>query len=77
MWLHPVLHLFLCLQEVKHEGRVACVNVTSVRSPQYRMQHEAVGLVQALNNSVFEGAIQSGHVNLFLIAVIAGPEEIT
>lgn len=53
------------------------VFVARMRSPQYRMQHEAVGLVQALNNSVFEGAIQSGHVDLFLIAVIAGPEEIT
>lgn len=51
---------------------VACGN-----SPQYGMEHEAVGFVQALNYSVFEGAIQSGNVDLFLIAVIAGPEEIT
>lgn len=53
------------------------VFVAPERSPQYRMQDEAVGLVQALNNSVFEGAVQSGHVDLFLIAVIAGPKEIT
>ncbi len=53
------------------------VFVARVDSPQYGMQHEALGFVQALNHSVLEGAIQSGDVDLFLIAVIAGPEEIT
>lgn len=44
--------------------------------PQYRMQHQTVWLVEALNNSVFERAIQSSHVNLLLVAVITCPEQV-
>lgn len=45
--------------------------------PQNGVQHKAVRFIQTLDNSIFEGAIKSGNVNLFLIGVIAGPEEIT
>lgn len=41
------------------------------------MQHQTVGLVQALDNSILERSIQSGHIDLFLIGIIAGPEEVS
>lgn len=32
--------------------------------------------VEALDDSIFEGAIQSGDINLFLIGVVTGPEQV-
>lgn len=40
------------------------------------MQHQAVRFVQPLDDGVFEGAVQSGNVDLFLVGVIAGPEQV-
>lgn len=34
-------------------------------------------LVEALNDSVFEGAIQSGHIDLLLVAVVTCPEQVS
>lgn len=41
------------------------------------MQHQAVGLIQSLDDSILERSIQSGHINLLLIGIIAGPEEVS
>lgn len=41
------------------------------------MQHQTVRFVQALDDSIFEGAIKSGDVNLFLIGIITGPEQVS
>lgn len=40
------------------------------------MQHQTVRFVQALDDSVFEGAVQSGNINLFLISIITCPEQV-
>lgn len=36
-----------------------------------------MGLIQALDDGVLERSIQSGHVDLLLVGVIAGPEEVS
>lgn len=41
------------------------------------MQHQAVWFVQSLYDSIFEGAVQSGNIDLFLVGVIAGPEQVS
>lgn len=33
-------------------------------------------LIQALDDGVLEGSVQSGHVDLLLVGVVAGPEEV-
>lgn len=40
------------------------------------MQNQTVWLVKALNDSVFEGAIQSSHVDLLLVAIVTCPEQV-
>ena len=40
------------------------------------MQYQTVGFVQTLNDCVLEGAVQPGHVDLFLVGIVAGPEEV-
>ena len=45
-------------------------------SPQHGVQHQAVGFVQTLDDRVLEGAVQPGHVDLLLVGVVAGPEEV-
>ena len=40
------------------------------------MQHQTVGLVQTLDDGVLEGAVQPRHVDLLLVGVVAGPEEV-
>lgn len=57
-----------------------CVRVhvpNLVNLPQYWMQHQTVRLVEALDDGVFEGAVQSGHVDLLLVAVVARPEQVS
>lgn len=46
-------------------------------SPSEWVHHQAVGLVQPLDHSILEGAIQPGHVDLLLVGIIAGPEEVS
>lgn len=48
-----------------------------IDQPQYWMQDQTVWFVQALNDSIFEGAIQSGNINLLLVGIVAGPEQIS
>lgn len=40
------------------------------------MQHQTVWFVQALDNSILEGAIQSGNINLLFIGIITSPEQV-
>lgn len=44
--------------------------------PQYGVQHQTVRFIQALDDSVLKGSVQSGHVDLLLIGIIAGPEQV-
>jgi len=41
------------------------------------MHHQAVRLVQALDDCILERSIQSGNIDLLLIGIIAGPEEVS
>lgn len=40
------------------------------------MYHKTVGLVQSLDDGILERSIQSGHIDLLLIGIVAGPEEV-
>lgn len=45
-------------------------------SPEVRVKHEAVGLIKSLDDGVLKGTVQSGYVDLLLVGVVAGPEEV-
>lgn len=45
--------------------------------PMEGVHHQAVGFIQPLDHGVLEGAVQPGHVDLLLVGVVAGPEEVS
>lgn len=40
------------------------------------MYHQAVWFVQSVDDRVLKGTIQTGHVDLLLAGIIAGPEQV-
>lgn len=48
-----------------------------VSLPQDWMQHQTVWLVEALDDGILEGAVQSSNVDLLLVAVVARPEQVS
>ena len=53
------------------------MSVCAGDQPQNWMQHQTVWLVQALDDSILEGAVKSGNINLFLVGIITGPEQVS
>lgn len=62
---------------VPARARPSCQHHVPPDSPPERVHHQAVGLVQPLDHGVLEGAIQPGHIDLLLVGIVAGPEEVS
>lgn len=45
--------------------------------PPEGVNHQAVRLVQPLDHCVLEGAVQPGDIDLLLVGIVAGPEEVS
>lgn len=69
----------MCVSMCARARACVCVSVTVCvgDQPQNWMQHQTVWFVQALDDSILEGAVKSGNINLFLIGIITGPEQVS